>query len=62
MFVSATGDHHSPFEVLVYVAAKEEDVPLPNAEYKRLIVHGARHWKIPELYCLMLEQIQTVPD
>ena len=62
MLVSATGDHKKVLEVLVYIAAKEDAVPLPNFEYKRLIVHGARHWKIPELYCLMLEQIQTVPD
>lgn len=56
------GDGKNLLEVLVYIAEKEKTVPLPNSEYKRLILHGARHWNIPELYCLMLEQIQTVTD
>lgn len=62
LFVCASGDSQNLLEVLVYVAEKEETVPLSNSEYKRLIVYGARHWNIPELYCLMLEQIQAVAD
>jgi AIG2-like family len=62
LLVSSAGHHPNLLEVLVYIAEKEEAVPLPNPEYKRLILHGARHWNIPELYCLMLEQIQTVSD
>ena len=62
LLVRASDDGQSPVEVLVYIAEKEDNAPLPNPEYKRLIVHGARHWNVPELYCLMLEQIRTVAD
>jgi gamma-glutamylcyclotransferase (GGCT)/AIG2-like uncharacterized protein YtfP len=57
------GDDTQPsIEVLVYIAEKEDQVPLPNFEYKKLIVQGARHWKVPETYCLMLEQIQSATE
>ncbi|MGH9821594.1 MAG: gamma-glutamylcyclotransferase family protein [Pyrinomonadaceae bacterium] len=49
----------SPLEVLVYVAELEANVPLPTAEYKRLIIEGARHWNLPSSYVLILEAIQT---
>jgi gamma-glutamylcyclotransferase (GGCT)/AIG2-like uncharacterized protein YtfP len=62
MLVLPAGDTESSVEVLVYIAEKEDDVPLPNPEYKRLIVDGARHWNIPEFYRLMLEQIQAMTD
>jgi gamma-glutamylcyclotransferase (GGCT)/AIG2-like uncharacterized protein YtfP len=48
-----------PVQVLVYVAAVESTVPLPNAEYKRLIVEGATHWRIPEHYIAQLRLIRT---
>ena len=62
LFVSAGGDGQGPLEVLVYIAEKEDTVPLPNPEYKRLIIEGARHWNIPEFYCSMLEQIKAMTD
>ena len=46
-----------PIETLVYIAAREAGVPLPNPEYKRLLLAGARHWRLPPDYCAMLEQI-----
>ena len=49
----------SPLEVIVYIAPKESVVPLPNAEYKRLLLEGARYWKLPAEYCFMLEQIEA---
>ena len=60
--VCPSGNSHGPMEVLVYIAEKEDTVPLPNPEYKRLIVEGARHWNIPESYRSMLEQIQAMAD
>ena len=45
--------------VLVYVAELELDVPLPNAEYKRLILEGAKHWNLPSPYLSILEEIQA---
>ena len=47
-----------PIDALVYVAALEENVPRPNAEYRRLIVEGAKHWKLPAEYLALLEAIQ----
>ena len=48
-----------PFNSLVYVAELELDVPLPNAEYKRLILEGAKHWNLPSPYLSLLESIQA---
>jgi gamma-glutamylcyclotransferase (GGCT)/AIG2-like uncharacterized protein YtfP len=62
LLVCASDDSQRSVEVLVYIAEKEDTVPLPNPEYKRLILDGARHWKIPESYCLMLEQIKAMTD
>jgi len=50
-----------PIPALVYIAQIETNVPLPNAEYKRLILDGARHWKLPQAYVAMLETIQSHP-
>ena len=58
--VFRSGDGHHPIEVLTYIATKEDNAPLPNPEYKRLIVEGARHWNVPESYRLMLEEIKVV--
>jgi gamma-glutamylcyclotransferase len=49
----------APLQALVYIAELELDVPLPNAEYKRLILEGARHWKLPSLYLSILEEIKA---
>jgi gamma-glutamylcyclotransferase (GGCT)/AIG2-like uncharacterized protein YtfP len=62
MLVLATGGSQSSVEVLVYIAEKEDNVPLPSSEYKRLIIAGARYWNIPEIYLLMLEQLRTATD
>lgn len=51
------GNGDKPIEVLLYIAEKEPNPPLPNAEYKRLMVEGARHWKLPQTYLEMLEKI-----
>jgi hypothetical protein len=49
----------SPMEAITYIAPKETLVPLPSAEYKRLLLEGARFWRLPAGYCLMLEEIQA---
>lgn len=49
----------SPFQALVYIAELEPDVPLPNAEYKRLILEGVKHWDLPSLYLSTLEEIKA---
>jgi gamma-glutamylcyclotransferase (GGCT)/AIG2-like uncharacterized protein YtfP len=50
------------FAALVYVAELERNVPLPTAEYKRLIVEGAKHWSIPAVYLAMLEAIEIAQE
>jgi gamma-glutamylcyclotransferase (GGCT)/AIG2-like uncharacterized protein YtfP len=60
--VHARGDGTRPLEVLVYIADIETNVPLPNAEYKRLILEGARQWKLPTDYCTTLEAIRAAED
>ncbi len=59
VFVSALNDGRHPIEALVYIAEKEESVPLPDPSYARLIRDGARHWHLPPSYCAMLEQIKV---
>ncbi|MGH7888688.1 MAG: gamma-glutamylcyclotransferase family protein [Candidatus Binatia bacterium] len=62
MPVHPAGDGNRPIEVVVYIAAIETNVPLPNAEYKRLIVDGAKHWRLPEAYLAMLEAIEAAKE
>jgi gamma-glutamylcyclotransferase (GGCT)/AIG2-like uncharacterized protein YtfP len=57
--VMANGSGGDPINALVYVAAVETNVPLPNAEYKRLILAGAKHWQLPADYLAMLEAIEA---
>ena len=59
--VTALNDGNAPLQALVYIAEREENVPLPNAAYKRHILDGARHWKLPASYCALLEAIQVSP-
>jgi gamma-glutamylcyclotransferase (GGCT)/AIG2-like uncharacterized protein YtfP len=58
-FVSALDDGDRPLEVIVYIAEKENDVPLPNAAYKQHIMDGARYWHLPQEYCDLLEKIEV---
>ena len=46
-------------DALVYIAAVEKNVPPANVEYRRLIVEGARHWKLPRSYVAVLEAIEA---
>ena len=61
VFVTALNDGHHPLQALVYIAEKEETVPLPNPAYKRHLTDGARHWQLPQSYCATLEKIETAP-
>jgi hypothetical protein len=49
----------SSYQAIVYIAPNEIGVPLPNAEYKRLLLEGARHWQLPADYCSMLEELSA---
>ena len=62
MPVYALGDGVEPFDALIYIAEVEVNVPLPNSEYKRLIVEGAKHWQLPRAYIATLESLQAAVD
>lgn len=51
-----------PLEAWVYVAEKEISPPLPDGLYKRLIVEGARHWRLPQGYIEMLEKLEVTTE
>lgn len=60
-YVFADGDVEKPLLVTIYIANKQEKPPLPNTEYKRLIVEGAKYWHLPEEYIKGLDKIETAP-
>jgi gamma-glutamylcyclotransferase len=57
--VYAMNDGLNPIEVFVYIAPREEQIPLANSEYKRLMLEGAKHWKLPAAYAAILEMIEV---
>jgi len=59
--VLAEGDPDKPMATYVYFARREAHPPLPNAEYKRLIVEGAKFWHLPADYVAELERIEIAP-
>jgi gamma-glutamylcyclotransferase len=50
-------DKAEPLTVSIYFAVKQENPSLPSAEYKDLIVSGAKFWRLPPAYIEELEQI-----
>ncbi|HWP56834.1 MAG TPA: gamma-glutamylcyclotransferase family protein [Candidatus Acidoferrales bacterium] len=50
-----------PLRAAVYLPIPQADPPLPSAEYKRLIVEGAKHWGLPADYIGRLEKVTTAP-
>lgn len=59
--VYTDGNTEKPLLVSVYIANREKNPPLPNEEYKMLIVSGAKFWHLPEDYIKELEQIKGLP-
>ncbi len=51
----------NPVLVSLYFAEKQKNPPLPSADYKQLIVEGAKHWHLPQEYIEGLEQIKVAP-
>ena len=59
--VYALGDGNKPLLVSVYLPIRQQNPPLPTAEYKRLIIEGAKHWGLPAEYIRFLEDARTAP-
>jgi len=53
------GEDQRPLTVSAYFGDPQPNPPLPNAEYKNLILAGAKHWHLPEDYIRELEQIEV---
>lgn len=53
------GDQQRPLTASSYFGDPQLDPPLPNGEYKQMIVSGARHWHLPEEYVRDLEAIEV---
>lgn len=58
-YVYAEGNDDKPLLVSLYVANKENNPPLPDAAYKKLIVEGAKYWHLPSDYIAELERIEA---
>jgi gamma-glutamylcyclotransferase len=58
-YVWREGDAKRPLFVSLYRGHPQPNPPLPDCDYKTLIVEGARHWQLPSDYILELESIQT---
>jgi gamma-glutamylcyclotransferase len=58
-YVWHEGDAKRPLLVAIYRGHPQPNPPLPNCDYKNLIVAGAMHWQLPADYIRELESIQT---
>ena len=54
-------DGEQPLAVSLYFPEVQADPPLPSAAYKRLIIDGAKFWRLPEEYLRGLEGIKVAP-
>jgi gamma-glutamylcyclotransferase (GGCT)/AIG2-like uncharacterized protein YtfP len=57
--VFVDGDDGQPLNAATYFGDPEPNVPLPNQEYKDLILAGARHWHLPADYASDLDRIEV---
>lgn len=53
------GDQQRQLTACSYFGDPQSNPPLPNQEYKQLIVSGARHWHLPDGYIRDLEAIEV---
>ncbi|HEY2123802.1 MAG TPA: gamma-glutamylcyclotransferase family protein [Chthoniobacterales bacterium] len=58
-YVWREGDAKRPLLVALCRGHPKPNPPLPDCDYKNLIVAGARHWQLPTDYIRELESIQT---
>ena len=58
-YVWREGDAKRLLLVSLYRGPPQPDPPLPDYDYKNLIVEGAKHWQLPADYIQELESIQT---
>jgi len=54
------GNYDKPILVWIYLGNRQKNPPRPNAEYKKLLIAGAKFWKLPQAYQSELERIETL--
>lgn len=59
LHVFKEGDENKPLLVSAYIANAQVGTFLPNADYRNLIVEGAKWWRLPDEYIVELEKIKT---
>ncbi len=52
-------ESESPWTVSTYLANREDDPPLPSAEYLDVIVRGAQQWQLPASYIKALQETKV---
>lgn len=53
------GDDSQAIKALIYVVVKKKEPnPKPSAEYKAMLLNGAKAWKLPADYIAELEKIE----
>ena len=57
--VLLNGDDQQPRTAFIYFGDPQPNPPLPNIDYKNLILLGARHWRLPEEFVRKLEAIEV---
>jgi len=57
--VLVDGDTARPVQVMTFLANPEANPPLPNDDYKGLIIAGAHEWNLDAKYIARLKQIVT---
>ncbi|SRR6266540_1834394 len=56
--VHRDGDENQPILAWIYLANRQPKAPRSNAEYKKLLLDGAKFWHLPESYRAELERIE----
>jgi gamma-glutamylcyclotransferase (GGCT)/AIG2-like uncharacterized protein YtfP len=59
--VLVEGDANKPMATWIYFTKKEIKPPLPNGQYKKHIVEGAKFWHLPPDYVAELEKVEVAP-
>jgi gamma-glutamylcyclotransferase (GGCT)/AIG2-like uncharacterized protein YtfP len=59
--VYADGDRDKPMTVWTYEVINKLEGPRPDENYKRLLIEGARGWKLPHDYVEKMESLEVQP-
>jgi len=52
------GDKQKPLLISTYFAERQDQPPLPSADYRQQIIDGATYWNLPREYVEKLKKIE----